>query len=185
MGLTMGTRSERSLRQTIVEMDEVNSGSIKSTITKKLRHFKFKDIRRMSSTSWLIIIYFTFLANCFNIFSTFGKDLLEKRFGYSFQKSKNIISVLPLVDMVLIVGFSIFTNKYGKKPFVLISASLVAVATFIGMTYIPEHDPILPIVGVVGVSLFQSLMTAAIWSSFTISVPRQAFTFMLAALISN
>ena len=108
----------------------------------------------MSNVSWYINLYFTMLANCFYIFTTFGKDLLQKRFGYSFEKSKNIIAILPLADMALIVLFSYFTTKYGRKPLVLMSASIAAIITFIGMTFIPEHDPIWPIVGIVGISIF-------------------------------
>ena len=149
----------------------------------KLSQFEFKDFTKVPKIGWILSVFFMFIANCFYMFTTFGTEILQFRYGFSYEKSKNTVSIFPIVCMFAVPLFSYLASKIGKKGIFLIVASLLCVGNFFWMSTISKGDGVLPIVGVVNVALFLSINTAGFWSGITICVPRQSLAFMIGALI--
>ena len=154
-----------------------------SPVDQKLRKFRWKDAGSMSGISWMLNILFAILGNAFYMFTTFSTDLFIKRYGFTYTQSKNCVSVIPLINMALIPSFSYVWGRIGKKSLVLVISSLMCIGVYIFMSFIPYGSPTLPYAGMLGVALFWSLMTSAVWSSLSISLPSQALTFMLGLVI--
>lgn len=155
--------------------------SVVDQVDRKLRKFRNKDLKRISSNSWYLIVYFAIMANAFYMFTTFATDLLVKRYGFTFQQSKNCVSLLPVLNMLLIPIFSFILSRIGWKSIVMLSASVFCIFIYIWMSTIDENvpDSILPYLGVSGVALFWCLQTSSMWSCLSISLPTQAVSVMI------
>lgn len=160
---------------------ESKQASIVDQVDRVLRKFQNKDLKLISKNSWFIVIYFAVLANAFYMFTTFATDLLIKRYGFTFQQSKNCVSLLPVLNMILIPLFSFILSRIGWKSIVMLFASIVCILNYIWMSTFDENipDSILPYLGVSGVAIFWCLQTSSMWSCLSITLPTQAVSVMI------
>lgn len=183
-------RSKESAKKSLKDSTRRDTGrsiliskqaSVLDQVDRKLRKFETNDLKRISSNSWFLIVYFAITANAFYMFTTFATDLLVKRYGFSFEQSKNAVALLPVLNMVLIPLFSFILSKIGWKSIVMFSASIVCIVVYFWMSTINQNasDSILPYIGIFGVALFWCLQTSSMWSCLSISLPTQAVSVMI------
>lgn len=87
--------------------------------------------------------------------------------------------------MFLIPLFSLMVGKIGKKGIFMVIACSLSILTFIGMVFIPADNAYLPYVSIVMYCCFWSLQTASFWSSYSLSLPSQAFNVFLGMTVSG
>lgn len=92
------------------EAEEENKGI-------KDQKFKMADFKKISSQAWLMIITFGVLSNCLYQFTNTGTDALVNRFGFDYLEAKDMIAIIPIVNMIMIPVFSAVISWTGKKGF--------------------------------------------------------------------
>lgn len=102
--------------------------------------FEIGDLKRISLMSWLMMLFFTLMANMFFLFNTFSTDLLVSRYNFTFEKAKNVVAAIPLVCLVCIPLVSFLVGRIGKKGWCMLIASLVSVSTIVGCMMISEDN---------------------------------------------
>lgn len=146
----------------------------------ELRKFGFRDFKLISSRTWILVVTLTFDAQAFQQFLFFASDFMMKRLNLEYLQVKNVLSTLPLNNMILIPIFSVILGNYGKKSLGLLIAGLMLASTYFFMINLSQHPPLWQAYLIIfGGCSFWSLYTSSVWSSVLISLPKQASAFMV------
>lgn len=147
--------------------------------------FTVKDLRRVPLQAWLMVLLFATSSNCFFQFTNLGTDCLMKRFGFSYLEAKNRMAMVPMVNMFMIPVFASIVSCIGKKGVFLTGGCVFITLNYLMMASFGTDGDERVVVGVVGVGIFYSILTATFWSSFSLILPQQAVTVMFGIAIST
>jgi len=133
--------------------DEENKENLK-------QKFKLKDIKHIPALAWFLVGVQSFFSQCYLQLTNFATDLIVQRFGFEYIEAKNVSAFIPLASMIFVPAFSAYFGAKGKKSLGLLSATLVAVATFATMAFLPADAGNLAYIGVLGSSCFWSIYSS-------------------------
>lgn len=168
----------------ILDMRNEHLLGLDSSEEQKKERFTIADFPKISLQAWLLLVLFSVLSNCFYQFTNFGTDCLIIRFGFKYVEAKNTMAILPIVNMLSTPVFSSTISVVGKKGLFLCLSALVIIANFTFMTILGENDKRAAI-GAAGVGVFFSMLVSSFWSSFTLSLPKQAVSVLFALCIAG
>lgn len=152
---------------------------------KKLRRFKLRDFGQISALSWALFIGGACYLQGYFQFLYFGTDFLEHRLGIPFLKSKDIMSVVPIQNFVMIPVFALLAWRFGRKGLMMLVSSVILCAAYGYALTLPEKaTETQGYIFVCGVCLFWNMLISIIWSSFIITIPEQAVGVMLGLVFS-
>ena len=146
--------------------------------------FGLRDLQHLDTTYWLLVVLFCILSMCYYQFVNFISDFLMITFGYKYSQAKDLIFMRPIIAALFMPFFSVYTVYYGKKSIILIFASLTSLIGFSIFYYLPDHKSEWVFVGIIFLALMLASYSAAIWSSLTLVVPREATGLALAVAVT-
>lgn len=146
--------------------------------------FTIRDFKRVPLQAWLMVFLFGISTNCFFQFTNLGTDCLMKRFGFTYLEAKNRMAIVPMVNMFMIPVFASIVSCIGKKGVFLTGGCIFITLNYLMMANFGTDADERVVVGVVGVGIFYSIVTATFWSSFSLILPQQAVTVMFGIAIS-
>ena len=123
---------------------------------------------------WILALCFGCMSMIYYRFLSVISDFLVFRFKYTLIEASNIITLLPILNMILIPLTSTIVNSKGKKAAVLMSSNLVALGIYAALLFLPVASSWLVMLLVLSLSIFFSMYISTIWSSISLSLPTQA-----------
>lgn len=143
------------------------------------KHFRLKDVKKLRGLFWMLAILFGFGSQGYFQFINFATDCLTHRYGYTFEKAKNLLSLVPLIMMILMPIFSGLIVKIGRKGYFLLGSFLIFLVNFLLMLKFPSvpGDYVYIIIGSIGVGY--CLFVATIWPCMTLAAPSKATSVAL------
>jgi len=149
--------------------------------------FGFKSIRYFNTTYWILCIVFLFLANCYYQFTNVATEILEHRFGYTFEES-NKLTIIPEAAFIVVSPFiSKWVEVKGKKPLWLLVAALIYVGNYSFMYFMKvEQTPFLYF-NFAATGVAYSITTCSLFSSVALSIPKAGVSmgYSILTLIEN
>ena len=143
--------------------------------------FEIRHLRYVKPKSWLIYVMAVIYIQMYYQFTNTATDLFMVRFGLSYEEAKNIISILPLVNALLIPVFSSIYGRFGNKPLGLFLSALLGCSGYLTMSLFPSKNTgYLPYLGVGMISIFFCMFAACLIPCLVMSFPKQAVGFVLA-----
>ena len=146
--------------------------------------FGLKDLKHLDMIFWMLVVLFSILSMCYYQFVNFITDFLMITFGYKYQEAKDLVFMRPIIAALFMPFFSVYTVYYGKKSLILILSSLTSLIGFSIFYYLPDHKSEWVFVGIIFLALMLASYSAAIWSSFTLVVPKEATGLAIAIALA-
>lgn len=159
----------------------------KDTETKDFKDlsFKFKDLNKVSSLSWILVAIICIMAQVNIQMTNFATDMLVMRYGLDYIEAKNTNMIVYSTSMILIPLASIFLGVKGKRGFFLILAGVVCVVTMIFMMKLTLGcERYKAYIAMFGIGIYWSLYTATVWTSLMLSLPKQAVSTMISITLT-
>jgi len=186
----MDSRYEHLLTSSAVQVSEEGASTTNLMIEENQdqeidEKFELKDLKKISSMSWLLAIGFALFSSCYYQFTNMATDLLVNRYSLGYQDAKNHTALIPIFATVLIPIFSVILNKIGKKALALVLGTVLGITVYLYMMTLPltgtsDLSIVLSLLGIAG---FWSLLCAAVWTSYSLSLPKPAVPFMMGMII--
>ena len=133
--------------------------------------FQFSDLKYFRIELWLL-----FLANvttCCAYYSFMGliTDFFQFKYEMSYEDAKFYASAIPGINAVLVLIFSAYTDKFGKKGIMLAACGLVSILAYI-LTYFFEvngsNNFYVACIPVCMIPIFIALYESTVWSSLSL-----------------
>lgn len=78
-----------------------------------------------------------FLANCYYQFTNIATEILENRFGYSYDEANKLTVVPELAFIIISPSLSKWVEVSGRKPFFLLVCSILFLLDYLLMYFMP------------------------------------------------
>ena len=152
-----------------------------------LEKFKLSDLKKMNPIFWLLCLAQLVVSNIYYQFMNFGTTYNQVRFNQSYSDSKNYMSLIPLLTVPFILCFSSCIEAYGKKAQVLFVASILSILSPVWLYCLPSDSGMWLLFPYINISLWFSMYSAAIWSSYSAIAPKNmmGIAFGLANVFNN
>lgn len=140
-------------------------------------NFKMSDILNFDKRYWLICIGSITTTCTYYVFMSFSTDYYQFRYNLDYSIAKNYASATSGVAMVGMVVFSTFTGKYGKKGYLLVVSSCLAVFTYAFMYLVDvgvNSGMISAIFPVFMIGLYFSMYQSCYWSAIVMITEKKA-----------
>ena len=148
----------------LLENDESEKDEVDST-------FQLSDMKYFTIDLWLLFIANVTIACAYFSFMTLITDFFKFRYEMSYEDAKYFASAIPGINAVLVLLFSAYTDKFGKKGIMLAVSGFVAVLGYL-LTYFIEGNGsnhfYVACIPVFMIAIFISLYEATVWSSISI-----------------
>lgn len=141
--------------------------------------FRFKDLLYLRRMYWLLVIMFVLLTSCYYQFMYFATDFFVSRFGLTYENSKDAVSISPFVASILLPIISMLTVIIGKKDYLLLICSILAVFVYGSLYLLPQEPSIWIYFPISGVGLIMAIYSSTLWSGMTLVVPKEAINLAL------
>ena len=127
----------------------------------------------------LSIMYYQF----FNI----STEVLVERFGYKFEDTNRINTVIPATAVLLAPLFSKMIEVGGRKPSWMVFSSLLAVVNYWTMYQMQPVPSISVFIAYMGIGTNFAITSASMFSSMALSVSKEyvSFSFSIWITVSN
>lgn len=142
----------------------------------KSNGFSFKMVGQLSKMFWILAACYAIISMTYFRFLGMVADFLTIRFGYSLIQASNLVTLLPILNMILIPIFSSVVTVKGKKAGVLLLSNIVALVIYIALFFLPVDNTMLVSILVLSLSIFFSLYISVFWSCVTLCIPTQIAT---------
>lgn len=81
------------------------------------------------------------MSQAFNSFKSFSSLCFQKRYGFSFEESKYFLLILQIFCITSLPFYSYIVNNFGKRIYILLSASLVLLLNYLFMMFLGKNKP--------------------------------------------
>lgn len=150
----------------------------------KEEKIEVKDLKKIGLLPWLMLVLYAVVTNCTFQFTNIATDCLVKRFGFGYLEAKNRLSIMPILNTILYPLFSVIITKVGKKGFLLVLANIIVILAYGFLSTLGSNGDEKVLIGIIGISTFQTLLVSSFWSSFSLILPKQAITVMFGLVIT-
>lgn len=130
-----------------------------------------RDITKFSFSYWLLCLNCFLLYSCYNVWTTFINAFYTTKYSFSISEAGNIISILYFQASICAPLFGIIIDKIGKRCFLLILSSLLAIGSHVIWLLLPPCEKCwVSIVPLIIFGTFYSLYATVIWPSIPLVV---------------
>lgn len=151
----------------------------------KSHGFNFKDLKKISKLSWVLISIICIMAQVNIQMTNFVTDMLVKRYGLAYEEAEKTNMLVYSTAMILIPLFSFFLGVKGKRGLFLILAGFVCLGTVIFMIFTPFGcERWKCYLAMLGIGLYWSMYTASVWTSLMLSLPKQAVSSVISLTLT-
>lgn len=156
---------------------------LRNRIDKKLV-FNFYHVKYLGILYWLLCVIFVIISQLYFQSINFLTPFLQKRFGYPYEEATNMVMLQQIVSAFSIPLLSSVVVVVGYKGFFLIASSLTGLICFLLFYFLPARPNFMVMIAVVMIGLQYSLYCCVIWSSMTLSVPKEATGIALSLVVT-
>jgi MFS family permease len=149
--------------------------------------FGFKSIRYFNTTYWILCVVFLFLANCYYQYTNIATEILEHRFGYTFEEA-NKLTIIPEAAFIVVSPFvSKWVEVKGKKPLWLLVAAVIFLGNYSYMYFMKVEKTLVLYLNFTAIGFGYSITTCALFSSVALSIPKAGVSmgYSILTLIEN
>ena len=141
----------------------------------KEKDFTFKHAKYISLKSWILLIYLVLAPTIYYQFTNTGSDFLMVRYGFTYEEAKNTLSLLPFISALLLPFAAAMYTKFGFKPVGMLASNLFGLAAYSYLAILPTSGESSKVtVCIILIAFFYALNYGCMWSSFLISLPKEA-----------
>lgn len=139
-----------------------------------------KYIRYYKKIYWFICLAYFGLTNSYRQFSNIASNLLVHRFGYKYEQVNTLTIIPPLVMMCSTPFIHKLIESHGKKPFILLAASIYFIIAYLGLYLLPAEPNEAIYLLLVFIGLAYSVVQSSLFSTVAIAVPKAGISMAFA-----
>ena len=136
--------------------------------------FKVSDLTKLSPVFWCCVSLYAIAANTYYQFTSTITNMAVHRYNYTFLEAKNFISTIQILSACLMPVNSILIQRIGKKPKVILIATILLLAGFVNLALTPAHPSLQFEASIALIALFYISYQSTIFPCMAMSLPREA-----------
>ena len=147
--------------------------------------FKLNHLWKLSPLYWCCVAIYTFASNSYYQFTKVITNAGVHRFGYSYLRAKNFLSLIQIISAFIMPLNSIFIFTNGKKLKVLLLSTASLLVAYLTMLVSPSTPSFTFEAAIYFVALFEITYQSTIYPCVAMSLPRDAVSvgFGLASFV--